>query len=155
MSTTAPGRRSRARSGLDQLDVAEDLFAVVAAAVAVVVTQFVVHVLDHGRGADRRITINRVGRRRITRNHLLEIIREGPDTAARDLQVADHAVWLDVAELISTNNGDSERRDLVRESVFFVEHGRGQNATNRWPPSHLFASYGVPRVVSELSDSQE
>jgi len=29
------GRRSRARSGLDQLDVAEDLFAVVAAAVAV------------------------------------------------------------------------------------------------------------------------
>ena len=28
------GRRSRARSGLDQLDVAEDLFAVVAAAVA-------------------------------------------------------------------------------------------------------------------------
>ena len=34
MSTTAPGRRN-ARSGLDQLDVAEDLFAVVAAAVAV------------------------------------------------------------------------------------------------------------------------
>ena len=31
----------------------------------------------------------------------------------------------------------------------------GQNATNRWPPSHLFASYGLPRVVSELSDSQE
>ena len=64
MSTTAPGRRSRARSGLDQLDVAEDLLAEVAAAVAVVVPQFVVHVLDHGRGADRRITINRVGRRR-------------------------------------------------------------------------------------------
>ena len=42
MSTTAPGRRN-ARSGLDQLDVAEDLLAEVAAAVAVVVTQFVVH----------------------------------------------------------------------------------------------------------------
>ena len=54
------GRRSRARSGLDQLDVAEDLFAVVAAAVAVVVPHFVVHVLDHGRGADRRITIGRI-----------------------------------------------------------------------------------------------
>ena len=80
------GRRSRARSGLDQLDVAEDLFAVVAAAVAVVVPHFVVHVLDHGRGADRRITINRVGRRRIARDHFFEIIREGPDTAARDLQ---------------------------------------------------------------------
>ena len=60
------GRRSRARSGLDQLDFAEDLLAVVAAAVAVVVARAVVHVLDHGRGADRRITINRVGRRRVT-----------------------------------------------------------------------------------------
>ncbi len=49
------GRRSRARSGLDQLDFAEDLLAVVAAAVAVVVARAVVHVLDHGRGADRRI----------------------------------------------------------------------------------------------------
>ena len=65
------GRRSRARSGLDQLDVAEDLVACVAAAVAVVVTQFVVDVLDHGRGADRRITINRVGRRRVAREDLL------------------------------------------------------------------------------------
>ena len=37
------GRRSRARSGLDQLDFAEDLLAVVAAAVAVVVPHFVVH----------------------------------------------------------------------------------------------------------------
>ena len=36
MSTTAPGRRN-ARSGLDQLDFAEDLLAVVAAAVAVVI----------------------------------------------------------------------------------------------------------------------
>ena len=86
MSTTAPGRRN-ARSGLDQLDVAEDLFAVVAAAVAVVVTQFVIHVLDHGRGADRRITINRVGRRRIYRPPVI-LYRRGdkaktPQTAGR------------------------------------------------------------------------
>ena len=79
------GRRSRARSGLDQLDVAEDLFAVVAAAVAVVVPHFVVHVLDHGRGADRRITIDRVGRRRIRNNYLLQVVREAPHAAARDL----------------------------------------------------------------------
>ena len=65
MSTTALGRRSRARSGLGQVDAAEDLVAVVAAAVAVDVPRSVVHVLDHGRGADRRITINRVGRRRV------------------------------------------------------------------------------------------
>ena len=32
---------------------------------------------------------------------------------------------------------------------------QGQNAGDQWPPSHLFASYGLPRVVSELSDSQE
>ena len=51
------GRRSRARSGLAQVDAAEDLVAVVAAAVAVVITRSIVHVLDHGRGADRRITI--------------------------------------------------------------------------------------------------
>ena len=68
------GRRSRARSGLDQLDVAEDLLAEVAAAVAMVVPHFVVHVLDHGRGADRRITINRIGRRRIICEHLLRVI---------------------------------------------------------------------------------
>ena len=79
------GRRSRARSGLDQLDVAEDLFAVVAAAVAVVVTRSVVHVLDHGRGADRRITVNRVGRRRVVCDHFFKVVREAPDAAARDL----------------------------------------------------------------------
>ena len=39
---------SECRSGLDQLDFAEDLLAVVAAAVAVVVARAVVHVLDHG-----------------------------------------------------------------------------------------------------------
>ena len=72
MSTTAPGRRN-ARSGLDQLDVAEDLFAVVAAAVAVVVTQFVIHVLDHGRGADRRVAVGRIGRRRVAREDLLPV----------------------------------------------------------------------------------
>ena len=77
MSTTAPGRRN-ARSGLDQLDVAEDLVADAAAAVAVVVARSVVHVLDHGRGADRRITINRVGRRRVRCKHLLRVIRERP-----------------------------------------------------------------------------
>jgi len=65
MSTTALGRRSRARSGLGQVDAAEDLVAVVAAAVSMIVARAVVHVLDHGRGADRRITINRVGRRRV------------------------------------------------------------------------------------------
>ena len=97
MSTTAAGRH--ARSGLDQLDFAEDLFAVVAAAVAVVVTRSVVHVLDHGRGADRRITVNRVGRRRVVCDHFFKVVREAPDAAARDLQVADHAVGLDVAEL--------------------------------------------------------
>ena len=68
------GRRSRARSGLDQLDFAEDLLAVVAAAVAVVVARAVVHVLDHGRGADRRITINRVGRRRIAVEDFFEVV---------------------------------------------------------------------------------
>ena len=78
MSTTAAGRH--ARSGLDQLDFAEDLFAVVAAAVAV----FSSRALRRGRA--RRV---------------------------------------------------------------------GQNAANQRPPSHLFASYGLPRVVSELSDSQE
>ena len=72
------GRRSRARSGLDQLDFAEDLFAVVAAAVAVVVSRAVVHVLDHGRGADRRITINRVGRRRVSRNYFFQVVSETP-----------------------------------------------------------------------------
>ena len=92
MSTTAAGRH--ARSGLDQLDFAEDLFAVVAAAVAVVVTRSVVHVLDHGRGADRRITVNRVGRRRVVCDHFFKVVREAPDAAARDLQVADHAVGL-------------------------------------------------------------
>ena len=51
MSTTALGRRSRARSGLGQVDAAEDLVAVVAAAVSVNVARSVVHVLDHGRGA--------------------------------------------------------------------------------------------------------
>ena len=77
MSTTAPGRRN-ARSGLDQLDVAEDLVADAAAAVAVVVTRSVVHVLDHGRGADRRITINRVGRRRVSRNYFFQVVSETP-----------------------------------------------------------------------------
>jgi hypothetical protein len=72
MPTTAPGRRGDAtRSGLAQVDAAEDLVAVVAAAVAVNVARSVVHVLDHGRGADRRITINRVGRRRVAREDLL------------------------------------------------------------------------------------
>ena len=71
------GRRSRARSGLDQLDLAEDLFAEVAAAVAVVVPHFVVHVLDHGRGADRRITINRVGRRRVRDQYLFQVVSFG------------------------------------------------------------------------------
>ena len=84
MSTTAAGRH--ARSGLDQLDFAEDLFAVVAAAVAVVVTRSVVHVLDHGRGADRRITVNRVGRRRVVCDHFFKVVREAPDAAARDLR---------------------------------------------------------------------
>ena len=47
------GRRSRARSGLDQLDVAEDLLAVVAAAVAVVVARSVVHGASRPRGRSR------------------------------------------------------------------------------------------------------
>ena len=42
------GRRSRARSGLDQLDFAEDLVAEAFSAVTVVVTRSVVHVLDQG-----------------------------------------------------------------------------------------------------------
>ncbi len=68
MSTTAPGRRGDlARSGLGQVDAAEDLVAVVAAAVAVYVARSVVHVLDHGRGADRRVAVGRVGRRRVER----------------------------------------------------------------------------------------
>ena len=59
--------------------------------------------------------------------------------------------------------------DLLRRARFIDEvpvfssralrRGRarrvGQNAANQRPPSHLFASYGLPRVVSELSDSQE
>ena len=48
MSTTALGRRSRARSGLGQVDAAEDLVAVVAAAVAVNVARAVVDVLADG-----------------------------------------------------------------------------------------------------------
>ena len=71
MSTTAAGRH--ARSGLDQLDFAEDLLAVVAAAVAVVVARVVVHVLDHGRGADRRVAVGRIGRRRVAREDLLPV----------------------------------------------------------------------------------
>ena len=69
------------------------LFAVVAAAVAVVVTQFVVHVLDHGRGADRRITINRVGRRRIRLQYLFHVVGEGPDLRAFLAWIAAMAYW--------------------------------------------------------------
>ena len=138
------GRRSRARSGLDQLDVAEDLFAVVAAAVAVVVTQFVVHVLDHGRGADRRITINRVGRRRVALENFFEVIREGPNAAARDLQVADHAVGLDVAELVRPLHANRERRDLVALRVLLVEHGR---ALGRYARVAALALLARPLVV--------
>ena len=93
MPTTALGRRSRARSGLGQVDAAEDLVAVVAAAVAVNVARSVVHVLDHGRGADRRITINRVGRRRIRRQYFFEVVREGPDLRAFLAWIAAMAYW--------------------------------------------------------------
>ena len=68
------GRRSRARSGLDQLDVAEDLLAVVAAAVAVVVARSVVHVLDHGRGADRRVAVGSVGCRRVVLEDFFAVV---------------------------------------------------------------------------------
>ena len=59
MSTTAAGRH--ARSGLDQLDFAEDLFAVVAAAVAVVVSRAVVHGNWHAAG-HKRVGPKRAGR---------------------------------------------------------------------------------------------
>ena len=72
MSTTVLAVEG-ARSGLDQLDGAEDLVAGVAAAVAVVVARWVIHVLDHGRGADRRVAVNRVGRRRVAREDLLPV----------------------------------------------------------------------------------
>ena len=59
------------RSGLAQVDAAEDLVAVVAAAVAVNVARSVVHVLDHGRGADRRVAVYVVLLRRVTVKSLL------------------------------------------------------------------------------------
>ena len=74
MSTTALGRRSRARSGLGQVDAAEDLVAVVAAAVAVDVPRAVVHVLDHGRAADRRVAVYVVLLRRPAIQNFLDVV---------------------------------------------------------------------------------
>ena len=93
MSTTAPGRRSRARSGLGQVDAAEDLVAVVAAAVAVDITRSIVHVLDHGRGADRRVAVYVVLLRRIGIEDLLRVVREGPDLRAFLAWIAAMAYW--------------------------------------------------------------
>ena len=59
MPTTAPGRRGDAtRSGLAQVDAAEDLVAVVAAAVAVNVARSIVHVLGIPR---RDVAVGRLG----------------------------------------------------------------------------------------------
>ena len=94
MPTTAPGRRGDAtRSGLGQVDAAEDLVAVVAAAVAVDVPRSVVHVLDHGRAADRRVAVYVVLLRRVALQYFFDVVREGPDLRAFLAWIAAMAYW--------------------------------------------------------------
>ena len=84
---------------------------------AVDVPRSVVHVLDHGRAADRRVAVGSVGCRRVVLEDLFSVVREGPDGPERPRAL----------------------RPKRHKPVAAVPSFR----------------YGVPRVVSELSDSQE
>ena len=61
--------------------------------------------------------------------------------------MADHAVAFGVTELVRPLHGDGERGDLVRVTIFLVEHGRARRRQARVAGLALLARPLVVEVV--------